>query len=75
MPVTRQVQMMPVGAAPQGWYPPPPGQAGAPMAQPMRGGQFPPRYHPPPQYAGQYAGQYAQQYPQNPQHYPQYPAR
>ena len=81
VPVTRQVQMMPVGAAPQGWYPPPPGQAGAPMAQPMRGGQFPPQYQPPPQYAGQYAGQYAQQYPQNPQyypqnpHYPQYPTR
>ena len=71
VPVTRQVEMMPAGAAPQGWYPPPPGQAGAPMAQPMRGGQFPPQYHPPPQYAGQYA----RQYPQNPQYHPQYPAR
>ena len=47
VPVTRQVEMMPAGAAPQGWYPPPPGQAGAPMAQPMlRGGQFRRQYHP-----------------------------
>ena len=68
VPVTRQVEMMPAGAAPQGWYPPPPGQGRARRWRNRRARAVSAAVSSP----AAVRRQYAQQYPQNPQHYPQY---